>query len=63
LLVKPTPRNVNLGNGRFAMFNKERDISGFTTIPFMASCANAEPANAIKPAKIRSFFMEVLPGV
>jgi len=21
------PRNVNLGNGRFAMFNKERDIS------------------------------------
>jgi hypothetical protein len=27
LLVKPTPRNVNLGNGRFAMFNKERDIS------------------------------------
>jgi len=22
------PRNVNLGNGRFAMFNKERDISG-----------------------------------
>jgi hypothetical protein len=28
LLVKPTPRNVNLGNGRFAMFNKERDISG-----------------------------------
>jgi hypothetical protein len=28
LLVKPTPRNVNLGNGRFAMFNKEWDISG-----------------------------------
>ena len=27
MLVKPTPRNVNLGNGRFAMFNKERDIS------------------------------------
>jgi hypothetical protein len=27
LLVKQTPRNVNLGNGRFAMFNKERDIS------------------------------------
>jgi len=27
LLVKPTPRNVDLGNGRFAMFNKERDIS------------------------------------
>jgi hypothetical protein len=27
LLVKPTPRNVNLGNGRFAMFNKERDIA------------------------------------
>jgi hypothetical protein len=27
LLVKPTPRNVNLGSGRFAMFNKERDIS------------------------------------
>jgi hypothetical protein len=26
LLVKLTPRNVNLGNGRFAMFNKERDI-------------------------------------
>ena len=30
MLVKPTPRNVNLGNGRFAMFNKERDISGET---------------------------------
>jgi hypothetical protein len=29
LLVKPTPRNVNLGSGRFAMFNKERDMSGF----------------------------------
>jgi hypothetical protein len=29
LLVKPTPRNVNLGNGRFAMFNKERDISKY----------------------------------
>jgi len=27
LLVKPTPRNVNLGSGRFAMLNKERDIS------------------------------------
>jgi hypothetical protein len=27
LLVKPTPRNVNLGSGRFAMFNKERDMS------------------------------------
>ena len=27
MLVKPTPRNVNLGNRRFAMFNKERDIS------------------------------------
>ena len=27
MLVKQTPRNVNLGNGRFAMFNKERDIS------------------------------------
>ena len=23
----PTRRNVNLGNGRFAMFNRERDIS------------------------------------
>jgi hypothetical protein len=29
LLVKPTPRNVNLGSGRFAMLNKERDISRF----------------------------------
>jgi hypothetical protein len=27
LLVKPTPRNVNLGSGRFAMFNIGRDIS------------------------------------
>jgi hypothetical protein len=27
LLVKPTPRNVNLGSDRFAMFNKQRDIS------------------------------------
>ena len=26
LLAKPTPRNVNQGNDRFAMFNKERDI-------------------------------------
>jgi hypothetical protein len=26
LLAKPTPRNVNLGSDRFAMFNKERDI-------------------------------------
>ena len=25
MLAKPTPRNVNLGNDRFAMFNKERD--------------------------------------
>jgi hypothetical protein len=28
LLAKPTPRNVNLGSDRFAMFNKERDIPG-----------------------------------
>jgi hypothetical protein len=27
------PRNVNLGNGRFAMFNKERDISSKKTHP------------------------------
>jgi len=27
LAGQATPRNVNLGNGRFAMFNKERDIS------------------------------------
>jgi len=26
LLAKPTPRNVNLGSDRFAMFNKNRDI-------------------------------------
>jgi hypothetical protein len=25
LLAKPTPRNVNLGSDRFAMFNKERE--------------------------------------
>jgi hypothetical protein len=26
LLAKPTPLNINLSSGRFAMFNKERDI-------------------------------------
>jgi hypothetical protein len=26
LLAKQTPRNVNLGNVRFSIFNKERDI-------------------------------------
>jgi hypothetical protein len=26
LLGKPTPRNLNLGSDRFAMFNKNRDI-------------------------------------
>jgi hypothetical protein len=26
LLAKPPPRNVNHGNDRFAMFNKDRDI-------------------------------------
>ena len=26
LLAKPTPRNVNHGNDRFPMFNKQRDI-------------------------------------
>jgi len=26
LLAKPTPRNVNLGSVRFAMFNNQRDI-------------------------------------
>jgi hypothetical protein len=36
LLVKLTPRNVNLGNGRFAMFNKERDI--------LPICAIGSPA-------------------
>jgi hypothetical protein len=36
LLVKLTPRNVNLGNGRFAMFNKERDIPGFSRLSLMA---------------------------
>jgi hypothetical protein len=28
LLAKSTPHNVNLGSGRFAMFNNERDIPG-----------------------------------
>ena len=41
MLVKPTPRNVNLGSGRFAMFNKERDISdlinGRLVKPFVES--------------------------
>jgi hypothetical protein len=31
LLVKPTPRNVNRGSDRFAMFNKERDIPIFSS--------------------------------
>jgi hypothetical protein len=44
-------------------FSFQVSASGFTTIPFMASCANAEPANAIKPAKIRNFFMEILLAV
>jgi hypothetical protein len=28
LLAKPTQLNINLSSDRFAMFNKERDISG-----------------------------------
>jgi hypothetical protein len=27
LLAKPTPLNINFGSDRFAMFNKQRDIS------------------------------------
>jgi hypothetical protein len=40
LLVKPTPRNVNLGSGRFAMLNKERDISGRLCIEDEALLSN-----------------------
>ena len=29
LLAKPPPRNVNHGDDRFSIFNKERDISAF----------------------------------
>jgi hypothetical protein len=29
LLAKPTQLNINLSSDRFAMFNKERDISRF----------------------------------
>jgi hypothetical protein len=49
LLVKPTPRNVNLGSGRFAMLNKERDISSSSVLTRMqgfnlaqAFCVNFE---------------------
>jgi len=30
LLAKPTPRNLNIGSDRSAMFNKERDIPTLT---------------------------------
>jgi hypothetical protein len=33
LLAKPTPRNVNLGSDRFAMFNKNAGHP-----PFVADC-------------------------
>ena len=42
LLVKLTPRNVNLGNGRFAMFNKERDI---LDVDYVQVFASEEAAN------------------
>jgi hypothetical protein len=32
LLAKPTQLNINLSSDRFAMFNKERDISIATTV-------------------------------
>jgi hypothetical protein len=33
LLAKPTPRNLNLGSDRFAMFNKKRDIPCDAALP------------------------------
>jgi hypothetical protein len=32
LITKPTPRNVNLDNDRFAMFNKERNITALQAV-------------------------------
>ena len=46
LLVKLTPRNVNLGTGRFAMFNKERDILT-NTAPGIMNRAEMENASAM----------------
>jgi hypothetical protein len=43
LLAKSTPHNVNLGSGRFAMFNNERDIPGWGRIvgshPVIVACS------------------------
>jgi hypothetical protein len=39
LLVKPTPRNVNLSNVRFAMFNNQRDIAFISFLPTMRQTA------------------------
>jgi hypothetical protein len=36
LLAKPTPRNVNLGNVRFAMFNNQRDIAALSGAKIVA---------------------------
>jgi hypothetical protein len=35
----------------------QTSASGATTVTFMASCANAGPADAIKAPNSRSFFM------
>ena len=56
LLVKLTPRNVNLGNGRFAMFNKERDIlMGLNMADDVTDPAKAQTNHCDrKPADARS---------
>jgi hypothetical protein len=44
LLAKPTPRNLNLGSDRFAMFNKKWDIPGllFVCRPPRAGSGSSE---------------------
>ena len=56
LLVKLTPRNINLGNGRFAMFNKERDIlMGLNMADDVTDPAKAQTNHCDrKPADARS---------
>jgi len=50
LLAKPTPRNVNLGSVRFAMFNNQRDIFP----AFFSSDYYYEHAGLNEPAATRN---------
>jgi len=59
LLAKPTQLNINLSSDRFAMFNKQRDITGSFNLSNHAM-GNAENVLLIGDAAIAELFVKYI---